>query len=178
MELIHGGDVAGFWEEYGATPLDFSANINPLGMPEGARRAAVQALEQADQYPDPLCRRLRRAVARWEEVPAEWVRCGGGAAGLIFRLVFALRPRRALTTAPSFAEYEQALEAAGCQIIRFPLRAEEGFRLTEGFLEALTPDLDLAFLCNPNNPTGRTVDPDLLTRIGEKFQNKIGIAHF
>lgn len=175
MELIHGGDVAGFWEEYGATPLDFSANINPLGMPEGARRAAVQALEQADQYPDPLCRRLRRAVACWEEVPAEWVRCGGGAAGLIFRLVFALRPRRALTTAPSFAEYEQALEAAGCQIIRFPLRAEEGFRLTEGFLEALTPDLDLAFLCNPNNPTGRTVDPDLLTRIGKKCQ-KNGIC--
>lgn len=168
MELIHGGDVAGFWEEYGAAPLDFSANINPLGMPEGAWRAAVQALEQADQYPDPLCRRLRRAVARWEEVPAEWVRCGGGAAGLIFRLVFALRPRRALTTAPSFAEYEQALEAAGCQIIRFPLRAEEGFRLTEGFLEALTPDLDLVFLCNPNNPTGRTVDPDLLMQIGKK----------
>ncbi len=67
------------------------------------------------------------------------------------------------------------MKAAGCQIIRFPLRSEEGFRLTEGFLEALTPDLDLAFLCNPNNPTGRTVDPDLLTRIGKKCQ-KNGIC--
>ena len=56
MELIHGGDVAGFLEEYGVKPLDFSANINPLGMPEGARQAVIQALEQADQYPDPLCR--------------------------------------------------------------------------------------------------------------------------
>lgn len=44
MELIHGGDVAGFLEEYGVKPLDFSANINPLGMPEGARQAVIQAL--------------------------------------------------------------------------------------------------------------------------------------
>ena len=130
MELIHGGDVAGFLEEYGVKPLDFSANINPLGMPEGARQAVIQALEQADQYPDPLCRELRRAIAAREGVPAEWIRCGGGAAGLIFRLVFALRPRRALVTAPTFAEYEQALEAAGCQVCRWRLKPEEGFRLT------------------------------------------------
>lgn len=177
MELIHGGDVAGFLEEYGVKPLDFSANINPLGMPEGARQAVIQALEQADQYPDPLCRELRRAIAAREGVPAEWIRCGGGAAGLIFRLVFALRPRRALVTVPTFAEYEQALEAAGCQVCRWRLKPEEGFRLTEEYLEALTPDLDVAFVCNPNNPTGQTVAPDLLARIGEKCrQNHIVLA--
>lgn len=177
MELIHGGDTVGFLEEYGMEPLDFSANINPLGMPETARQAAMQALGQADQYPDPLCRWLRRAVACREQVPAEWIRCGGGAAGLIFRLAFALRPRLALAIAPSFAEYEQALEAAGCQIRRWRLKPEDNFQLTEEILQALTPDLDLIFLCNPNNPTGRTIAPPLLARIGEKCrQNQIVLA--
>ena len=41
------------------------------------------------------------------------VLCGGGAAELIFRLAFALHPRRALVTAPTFSEYEGALSAAG-----------------------------------------------------------------
>ena len=43
--------------------LDYSANINPLGMPESVKAAVVRALDDCDNYPDPLCRRLRRAVA-------------------------------------------------------------------------------------------------------------------
>ena len=30
-KLVHGGDWAGFAEEYGTAPLDFSANVSPLG---------------------------------------------------------------------------------------------------------------------------------------------------
>ena len=52
----HGGDWAGYETEYGSLPLDFSANISPLGLPEGVREAAVQALQDAERYPDPLCR--------------------------------------------------------------------------------------------------------------------------
>ena len=49
-------------------PLDFSANVSPLGLPEGVRRAAAAALEQADRYPDPLCRDLCAAIGRAESV--------------------------------------------------------------------------------------------------------------
>lgn len=38
MQLVHGGDWAGYEAEYGATPLDFSANVSPLG---GAGRGAA-----------------------------------------------------------------------------------------------------------------------------------------
>ena len=62
MKLIHGGDVEGFREEFGREPLDFSANISPLGLPEGVRQGVIDSLSQATQYPDPLCRKLRRAI--------------------------------------------------------------------------------------------------------------------
>ena len=100
MKLIHGGDVAGYEAEYGAKPLDFSANINPLGLPQGVRQAVIGALDSADAYPDPLCRKLRQAIARQEGLPMEQILCGNGAADLIFRLVLALRPKKALVTAP------------------------------------------------------------------------------
>ena len=94
--------------------------------------------------------------------------CGGGAAELIFRLAFALRPRRALVTAPTFSEYEGALSAAGCAVTRHLLRRERNFDVDEGILEAIGPDVELVFLCTPNNPTGRLIDQGLLLRIAEK----------
>ena len=54
ISLPHGGDWAGFAAECGALPLDFSASVSPLGLPEGVRDAAAQALREADRYPDPV----------------------------------------------------------------------------------------------------------------------------
>ena len=61
--LTHGGDWAGFEEEYGYTPLDLSANVSPFGVPEGVKKAVRDGVEDADRYPDPLCRALRKAIA-------------------------------------------------------------------------------------------------------------------
>ncbi len=164
-ELVHGGDWAGYAEEYGALPLDFSSNVSPLGLPEGVCRAAALALEQADRYPDPLCRDLRKAIAAAEHVDPAWCLCGGGAADLIYRAVLARRPRRALVTAPTFAEYESALDLVRCRTVLFPLREDAGFLLEDRFLDAITPDTDMVFLCEPNNPTGRTTRRELLLAV-------------
>lgn len=166
--LIHGGDWAGYEAECGECPLDFSANVSPLGLPRGVRDAVVRSLETAERYPDPLCRALGGAIAGVEEVSPDWVLCGGGAADLIYRAVLAKRPGRALVTAPAFAEYEAALALAGCGIDCFFLRESEDFMLGESFLEAITPDTDMVFLCQPNNPTGRTIPRTLLCAVLER----------
>lgn len=168
MDLVHGGDIVGYREKYGRDPVDFSANCNPLGMPEAVARAAMEAVSAADRYPDPLCRKLRKAISRAEGVPMEQILCGNGAADLIFRLALARRPRRALLTAPAFAEYEQALSTVDCKVQIHQLREEDDFRLTDKILEQITPDIDLLFLCTPNNPTGWPVEPALLKVILER----------
>lgn len=170
MHLIHGGDVYSARQKMKQEPLDFSANINPMGMPPGAVRAAADALQQCTQYPDPLCRELRAALAAYEGIPAEQIVCGNGAADLIFRIVAATHPRRALLLEPTFAEYEQALRSMDCSIAYFPLQESEGFVLPEAFLQQLTPEINLLFLCNPNNPTGRTVSPALLQEIWKRCE--------
>lgn len=163
----HGGDVYG-------TPcrIDFSANINPLGMPECVAQAACEGVRFSSCYPDLHCRQLRAGIAESEQVPEQWIICGNGAAELVFALTAALKPKRALLTAPGFAEYEQALRALGddCQINFYFCREENGFALGEDYLDSLTPDLDLVFLCSPNNPTGLTIPVPLLEQIARRCE--------
>ncbi len=163
--LIHGGDTRGFLARYGVPPLDFSVNVNPLGVPEAVRRAICTAAREADRYPDPLCRDLRAAIAESEGVDAGQVFCAAGAAEIIYRLAAVLRPGLALIPAPTFAEYALALTRQGCAIERHLLRAEDDFALTPAILPQLRAGVDLVFLCNPNNPTGRHIDHALLAEI-------------
>ena len=165
MKLVHGGDWAGYRAEFGRDALDFSANVSPLGLPAGVAAAITNALPTADRYPDPLCRQLRAALAGAEGVPADWILCGNGAADLIFRLALAVRPRRALLPAPTFAEYEVALQTVGCAVQRVFLREENEFAVTEEFIDAVTPETDIVFLCQPNNPTGQVTPPALVERL-------------
>lgn len=165
QQIIHGGDIYSAAGRIQGEILDFSANINPLGMPPAVLQAVQQAVAQSVHYPDPLCRRLVASLAACEEVPEEWLLCGNGAADLLFRLAFGLRPRRALLLAPTFAEYELALAAAGCALDFFPLEAGEDFAVTGRLLEAITPGIELVVLCNPNNPTGSLISPVLLRQV-------------
>jgi len=165
MPFDHGGDWAGFYAAHGTFPLDFSANISPLGLPEGVREAVTRAMDRADRYPDPFCRDLRAAIGETWGVSPAWVLCGNGAGDLIERAVQAIRPKRALVTAPTFSEYPAALRRMGCKVTEHRLEPKNGFRLTEAFLSDVTEDTDLVFLCEPNNPTGVTTDPGLLKAI-------------
>ena len=165
MELVHGGDWAGYRARFGHDALDFSANVSPLGLPQGVADAIVAALPTADRYPDPLCRELRTALSRAEQLPEPWILCGNGAADLIYRLVWTLKPRRALLPAPTFAEYAAALESVGCEVKRKILHEADDFAVTEAFVQAVNQSIDLVFLCQPNNPTGQITPPELVQRL-------------
>lgn len=158
-EYQHGGDI--YSQEI---LLDYSANINPLGMPESVKEAVRQAVDHAAVYPDSCCRRLRAALGEFHQVEPERIICGNGAADLIFQLAYALKPKRALLPAPTFSEYGQALAAAGTEIHLCCLRETDNFRfnleLWKERAEEVRPEL--TFFCNPNNPTGLAVKKEVL----------------
>ena len=161
MKLTHGGDWAGYIEEYGKEPLDYSSNVSPLGIPEGVKRAAAEAMERADRYPDPLCRQLKAALSRTWGVPADRILCGNGASDLILRVASGLAPKRALVTAPTFSEYEEALAKAGCACDHFPLK-EEGF-------------LSDCLHCKPGTPASKA-EPDDHLRPNQLLAITLGLV--
>ena len=162
-EYVHGGDVYSYTARFGGAPVDLSANINPYGIPERVKQAMLDAIDACTQYPDPFCRTARQAIGAAEGIDPDRIYCGSGAADVLDRLAAVLRPKTALLLAPTFAEYERTLE--GAQIRFHTLRADEGFAVTEQILQDITPEMDAVYLCNPNNPTGRTIAPVLLRKI-------------
>ena len=78
------------------------------------------------------------------------------------------KPKKVLLTAPAFAEYEQAAALVGSRIYFYELKEEDQFQIQEDILGQITPDTDLVFLCEPNNPTGQCTKHSLLTAILER----------
>lgn len=165
----HGGDVYSR-----SVDLDFSINLNPLGMPLAVRKALCDGIDSYARYPDPQCRALRAALARTLIVEPWQLLCGNGAADLIIRLCMAQKPKKVLVCAPSFSEYEKAALLAGAQVKKFILREEDDFLLSDGILEALTDFTapDMFFLCNPNNPTGQLTCPALIGQIADVCEER------
>lgn len=162
-ENPHGGDI---YEN--APEVDFSASLNPLGMPETVRLALLASVEKCVFYPDPFCRELRAAIGKFEGVPEGHILCGAGASELLYQYAAALSGGGpGLIVAPAFSEYAAALNAAGKGIEYHLLKREDGFRLTG---DILTRDLTrycAVFVCSPANPTGVAADAELLRAIAK-----------
>ena len=157
----HGGDIYG-----GEVELDFSANTNPFGTPQGILDAVQAALPEMHRYPDPYCRKLTQAVSDFEGVPKEYILCGNGAADLIYAYCETVRPNLAVELAPTFSEYALGLKRVGCRVERFFLTPENDFILEDSFLKFLAERKpEAVFLCNPNNPTGKIIAPELMKKI-------------
>ena len=196
MEFEHGGNWADYEEICGEEILDFSANVSPFGLPENVREAASASFKNAYRYPDPECRDLRNAIADKYDLCSEHVVCGNGAADLIYRIAYAVRPRRAIVPAPDFSEYEKALQQVGCEIEYWEWMRGDG--TIEKWLyngrkvltiesdkiqtcvvpvsdlsdDTLTEDLDMIILSNPNNPSGCLHSPDFLRELTAKCEQK------
>ena len=156
QQFEHGGNLyaaarqsGGGLEDY----LDFSANINPLGLADSARQAILAALDSVVHYPDAEATALKQAISRQYGVAGERIIAGNGAVELLYLLCHVLRPRRVLIPAPAFSEYERSARAAGAAVTYHFLRPEDGFAVElQPLIDKLTA-VDMVFLGNPNNPT-------------------------
>ncbi len=159
---VHGGDVWQVAEDM-AIPvselLDFSASINPHGLPPCARRRL--ALDASDvlllsHYPDPSARRLRGALSDQLGVPRNCIAVGEGAEALLGAAVRAVRARRCLAPVPAFSEYRRICASAGVDFDPFPLDPAAEFRLpVDRFCRHLKDGRpDIVILNNPHNPSG------------------------
>lgn len=164
----HGADIytaskiSGIDED---TIIDFSSNINPLGVPESVEVAAMNSIKNANRYPDINSRELTEAIAAYENVPEDWIFVSNGAAEAIYRIAFYLKPGRGLVTAPTFSEYESSMKSSGTFVSFYNLYEENNFSIDDNILEKIDKETDIVFLCNPNNPTGQVTDSATVEKI-------------
>lgn len=168
MKSIHGGDIYN-----NKVNMDFSVNINPLGIPHSVKEAMSDALSYADRYPDMACSGLKKAISEYFtqqgcSIQSEDVIPGNGASELFMAIAHAIKPEKAVLPAPGFFGYEHVLRAVGCDIGYFLLDEQSDFspaaRL-DALMDMLTDDTDIFFIANPNNPTGYLADSTFMKQI-------------
>ena len=167
MESIHGGDI---YRNH--VILDFSVNMNPMGIPESIRQALFSAVGDCGAYPDIEAEKLSAAVGEMTGVPREWLLFGNGASELFMAIVHGLRPSRTVIPVPSFYGYEHAAGAVSGEVVYVSLEEKDRFLPREEMLLNLTEDTDLLFLANPNNPTGQLIGKTELKKILDRCLKK------
>lgn len=168
QQFEHGGNLYAAARQTGVTVneyMDFSANINPLGLPAGVRQSLLQSLESIIHYPDTEAALLKQAISREYHVPVETITAGNGAVELLYVLCHVLRPKRVLIPVPAFSEYERAARAAQAEIDYYFLQPETGFTVDFERVIAALSSVDMVFLGNPNNPTGVLIENGQLNRL-------------
>lgn len=152
----HGGDVYRNPIEY-----DFSINVNPLGMPLASIQAAHEGVVLTGRYPDYKAEQLCHAIAKAKQIPADRIIPGNGAAELLYVLGQTI-PGKALTIAPTFTGYAEAVAAGGGELTYASDEQE--------LLAKMDDSIRLVFLCNPNNPTGTLFTREQILRVLAKAE--------
>lgn len=147
--------------------LDFSVNTNPLGIDEKIKKAVINAANQYGAYPDANYSELKSAIAKYEGVDEKSIAVSNGASEMIFAVVRAVMPKKAVLISPTFSEYERALLSVDCGIEYYETKEENNFAIGADFADILD-SADMAFVCNPNNPTGALCDESVMAAIARE----------
>jgi L-threonine-O-3-phosphate decarboxylase len=150
-ECQHGGKVREAVACFGSEPLDFSANINPLGSPP-LKDVISTEMEKLGQYPDNRYMEFREAAAAFVGVDVCNIVPGNGSSEIIrlFAETTLEEGDLAIIPFPTFGEYENQSRLFGAEIQRTNLGPTGQVDIDDSVLL----DAKAFFLCNPNNPTG------------------------
>lgn len=168
----HGGNIHKVLRDLSKNteePIDFSANINPLGPPEWFRPLVSSQLEQIIHYPDPDYTDFIDTIAKHTGVSAENIVVSNGTTELLYVISRAVQFKRALIPVPSYVDYVRALKLADINIEPFLIVEEEQFVLNFERLTAAILPGDLVIIATPNNPTGSVIDRDCILELASRF---------
>jgi histidinol-phosphate aminotransferase len=144
--------------------VDLSSNTSVLGPSAKALDAAAQTLQDANLYPERQSKALLAALAQRHGVGTDQIMIGNGAQHVL-RVIAAtlLEPGDvAVGLDPTYPGYRNATDNQRGVYRKVP--AVEGGYNADAWIQAVR-DARLAWVCTPNNPTGRALQHDDAVRI-------------
>ncbi|TAM59091.1 MAG: histidinol-phosphate aminotransferase family protein [Chloroflexota bacterium] len=156
---------------YGLDPADilrFDTNTSPQAPSFAAGILGGSFDPPLNEYPDSAYGGLAAAAAAYLAAPSEEIIVGAGADELLdlAAKAFLTSGGAALLPVPTYGMYGVLTSQRGARLTAVPRRGpEEGFALDREAIIARLPDVQLVWLCDPNNPTGRSEDPATLEAI-------------
>jgi histidinol-phosphate aminotransferase len=146
-------------EKYGIDEVTkLASNESPYPPNPAIVEAVAKAVGEANRYPDPAAKVLRRRLAERHEVDPAQIAVGNGSCEILLAASEALcEPGAEIVYAwPAFSMYPHLPALTGAREIRVPL-AEGDVHDLDAMKAEITAATQLVIVCNPNNPTGTHV---------------------
>lgn len=149
------------------------ANENPFGPSDKAKKAVMDALALSYQYPFMYEDELIQKIASHEGLAPEMIQLGAGSTSLLFATAayFSKGGGNVISGDPSYEDMLERAQEFGCKWIKVPLTAEYKLDL-DAMEKAVNSSTKLVYICNPNNPTGTSLDPAKLKAFCERVSKK------
>lgn len=163
----HGGDIYTEGMLKGRELIDYSSNINPLGIPGCFKEKISEALEASMRYPDYRYRRLKDAIRKYHDcydkvnIGEEMILLGNGASEVLDLAISSLKS--ILIVVPSFIEYEELSNKWGLNVKFSQLDSNMNYDY-KNILDKLK-DTEGLILGNPNNPSGNLINHEEFSAI-------------
>jgi histidinol-phosphate aminotransferase len=149
--------------------IKLNTNENPYPASPAVNRAIAAALEQGlVKYPDPLATSFRVRAGEVLDVDPAWIQCGNGSDDIltIITRTFVGEGDLLRMPTPSYILYRTLAEIQGARVEE--VRFHDDWSLDDRFA-ALAPGLKLAFLPNPNSPSGTVLSPSRVAELAERL---------
>ena len=152
----HGGDIYTEGLFKNRKLLDFSSNVNPLGVPKSFIKNMDKAINAIERYPDIHYRESKRSIKEYLKglVEEEEIILGNGAAEIIQLALSNFD--KILIVVPSFTEYEECAKKSSSKIGYSYL--DSNMELDYKDIKRSVLNYDALILGNPNNPNGGLID--------------------
>ena len=136
-------------------------NENLFGPLPGVIEETATALDAAWAYPEEAYEQFREAVAAWAGARRDEVVPGHGIQALTLALAgtFLDPGDRVIVPRPTYGLYAQVCATAGAEVRRVPTDPAHGLDLAAIARAAGDARAKLVWICDPNNPTGRRLEP-------------------
>ena len=153
-----------------------SANENPYGPSPMAVAAMSKELNNLNRYAYPLTQAFAEKVAAREGVLPEQVLVTNGSSPILaaFSDYVNVKGGEIVTSAITYEGVPRVAEQAGTKVVYMPLTQDLGYDL-EAISAAIGPNTGAVYICNPNNPTGRTIEPAKLKAFIEDASAKVPV---
>jgi len=154
-----------------------SANENPFGPSEKAKKALVDAIDKSYQYPMKSLMTLTENIATFEGVKQENVMLGAGSGPLLQAAVayFGKMGGNLISGDPTYGNIPNDMtEYFKTTWKKVPLTSEYKLDL-DAMEKAIDDKTVLMYICNPNNPTGTTVDSAKLKGFCERVSKRVPV---
>lgn len=152
----HGDDIYRYKDKI---LINFSSNIYVKQDMSALHEFLCLELRKVHSYPEPDAFSLNTLLAEKHHIKVENIQVTNGATEAIYLLAQTYQNSCSAIVIPTFSEYEDA-----CCINRHQLRYYKD-------LNQIEDNIDIVWLCNPNNPDGRIYDADCLIQVIENHPN-------